>query len=765
MENRLRARLRRNATFGGVSEPRPSAEPSGGDGTAGGRGRVGGRLGGRGLSRRVVRVLPAALVAVCWLGLVLAATAWTTVLSADFYGQALDRANAYDRVYTEVLPDPTVDDLLADLPVDSSLVTANLRTVLPPSTVRGLTEEQIDGIVRYLRADADDVPFGADLRPILGNVSALANRYLAGELGAGTTYQVESVQEFTAGVVDALDALARGDAPPSLPRTRLTAQETDIVVDTILGRVPEEKRAALAPPLRADLRSGDLGGALTLVAGEVFTGDEKAVAELSAHLVGGSRLDLGVSLSDLRDEPAITAVDRLHDVSAALPYLCVALVAGVLAGLTAVGVRARRSGASPLRAVGIALLASGVVVLGVGFALRAALPNPLASLAEPDSPLPPGASRVLADFGGHAYGDVEGDYLRVTIWIMVVGGVAAGLSLLRSTSTRLDRLSRPKRLAIVVPAVVAVLVGVTWASFPGAVADARQVCNGHARLCDRSYDEVVYAAAHNAMANSEDRFLGPAQDPSIVHQLDLGVRALLVDAVRWSAPEKVEQFLGTLSPDVRAALAPYTRGAVSTRQGTWLCHNLCQLGATDAVAQLRGVGDWMRRNPTEVVTVVVQDEVAATEIAGAVSQAGLADLVATPPDRPDGDWPTLGQMIADGRRLYVFTESQDLPGTFLRNFYRYASDTPFHNTTPADLDNCEAERGGADAPLLLVNHWLTDAAPNRRAALGSNAADAVVKRAKLCQSERGRMPTFVAADFVSTGGLLDAVDALNGVAD
>jgi hypothetical protein len=200
-----------------------------------------------------------------------------------------------------------------------------------------------------------------------------------------------------------------------------------------------------------------------------------------------------------------------------------------------------------------------------------------------------------------------------------------------------------------------------------------------------------------------------------------------------------------------------TRGAVSARPGTWLCHNLCQLGATAAVAQFRGIGDWMRRNPTEVVTIVVQDGVEAAELAGTVAAAGLADLVATPPEDPGGTWPTLGEMVHDGRRLYIFTESQDLPGSYLRNFYRYASDTPFHNTVPADLDNCAVERGSADAPLLLVNHWLTDAAPNRREAFESNAADVVVKRAKLCESERGRLPTFVAVDFVSTGSLPAAV--------
>jgi hypothetical protein len=191
---------------------------------------------------------------------------------------------------------------------------------------------------------------------------------------------------------------------------------------------------------------------------------------------------------------------------------------------------------------------------------------------------------------------------------------------------------------------------------------------------------------------------------------------------------------------------------------------LCQLGASNAVDEFAELGDWMARNPTEVVTLVVQDGVEATEIAGVVSSAGLSGLVATPPDDADGPWPTLGEMVRSGKRLFVFTENQDLPGSYLRNFYRYASDTPFDNRAPEDLDNCEVERGGIDNPLLLVNHWLTDAAPSRTAALTSNAAEAVLSRARLCETESGQMPTFVAVDFVSTGDLLGAVATLNGVA-
>ncbi|MBX6387427.1 MAG: hypothetical protein IRZ08_00255 [Frankia sp.] len=711
-----------------------------------------------------MRALCTALVVLAWLPLVVILTARSTVLSPGFYSDALTEADAYERLYTEVLPDPTVDDLLADLPVDSSVVTANLRTVLPPSTVEGLVDEQIARIVDYLRADTDDVAFTVNLEPLFGNISGLANRYLAGELGEGGTYEVDSVATFTQELLAALDAVAAGHPPQNLPTMRLTAQETDRVLDVVLARLDEADRERLRQPARALLRQGDVAGALALLGPPLFQGDEQAIAELRQRLVDGRVLDLGVSLSDLGDEPAIRAVDRLHDVAELLPLMTVAAMVVALAGLVGTALAARADGRSPTRAVGVAVLAAGVVALAVGVGLRLALPNPLPVLAEPGSSMPPGAAAVLVDFGDAAYGDIEGDYLRLAGWSLLVGAVITGVSLLVALSARLERTRRWRRVAMAVAVLVPAVVALTWAAFPGAAADGRDVCNGSAKLCDRRYDEVVYAATHNAMANSEDRFLGPAQDPSIVHQLDLGVRGLLLDVHHWSTPEEVAAFLDSLDPSVRAAIEPLTRGALSAREGLWLCHALCQLGALDLVEQLRQLGDWLDRNPTEVVSIIFQDNgVPPAEITGAVATAGLANKVLTPPDDPDGEWPTLREMIDSGRRLVLFTEEQDTPGSYLRSFYRYGSDTPFDARSAEDLATCPVKRGSADARLLLVNHWVTDTAPSRRAALTVNDPRVVVDRAGVCEQERGRRPTFVAVDFASIGGLLEAVDVLNGV--
>ncbi|WP_026311216.1 PI-PLC domain-containing protein [Parafrankia elaeagni] len=758
-----------------VPEPRRQAGPGAGGGGRGqsaqGRPRRGGSpgrpraAGGEpptgGKRLRAAQWALAVLLALVWLPVVVLTTARTTVLSADFYSQALSRADAYDRLYTEVLPDPAVDGLLSGLPIDSTLVTANLRTVLPPSTVEEMTNEQIRRVVDYLAAREDDLAFSVDLTPIFGNISGLANRYIAGELGSGTSYRVESVTEFTRAVLTAIDEIMAGRPPADLPTMELSAQDTDRVVDAVLGRLPPAEREEVAGPLRADLRSGNIAGALALIGPLLFQGDEQAIGQLQTHLADGAVLDLGLRLSDLREEPAISAVSRLHDVAAALDGLTVALLA--LVGLIGAGIVmvAGARGRSRIRAVAGAVLTAGVAAALLGLVLRITLPNPLLALEKPGGPLPPGAGAVLADFSRHAYGDIEADFLRIVGWTLVVGGVVLGAAFLLRVSRAWSQAGRRRRLVAGLAVTVPVMTALTWLAFPGAAANARDLCNSQTVLCDRRYDEVTNLAAHNAMATSEDRFLGPTQDPSLVHQLDLGVRGLLIDVHHWTTPEQVDAVLATLPPSTRSAIEPLTRNARSSRPGLWLCHNLCQLGALELSAELARVGEWMARNPTEVVTLLIQDQVPAPEIAGAVAQAGLSPLVVTPPAEGER-WPRLREMIESGRRLVVFTESQDLPGTFLRSFYRYASDTPFSIDTTDKLTGCARERGSAGAPLLLLNHWVTDAAPSRQAALVANSAESILGRARACESAQGRRPTFIAVDFVNIGNASLAIDRLNG---
>ena len=239
---------------------------------------------------------------------------------------------------------------------------------------------------------------------------------------------------------------------------------------------------------------------------------------------------------------------------------------------------------------------------------------------------------------------------------------------------------RPATIAVAALAGVAVIAGVVWLAQPGRDVDAAEavagegtVCNGHAELCHRPFDEVAYVASHNAMsAATEPGWFLAEQANSIPVQLDQGVRALLVDV--WSgipagtvvrtAPGSYDEARAVaeeeLGPEVVAAaqrIADSVAGVATGPEARFLCHGLCETGSTpflDMLEQLRG---WMIANPDEVITLFIEDHVDAALIAADVETAGLLDFVYDP---STGDpWPALGEMIRSGRRLVVMVEEGD----------------------------------------------------------------------------------------------------------
>ncbi|HBQ12189.1 MAG TPA: hypothetical protein DEF51_13895, partial [Myxococcales bacterium] len=88
------------------------------------------------------------------------------------------------------------------------------------------------------------------------------------------------------------------------------------------------------------------------------------------------------------------------------------------------------------------------------------------------------------------------------------------------------------------------------------------VCNGHASLCDRPFDDVAYATTHNAMSSDADGWIPPNQGPAMWQQLEDGVRAMMLD---------------TYEDDGE----------------TLLCHGICALGSRPFVDALRELRSFM----------------------------------------------------------------------------------------------------------------------------------------------------------------------------
>jgi hypothetical protein len=345
---------------------------------------------------------------------------------------------------------------------------------------------------------------------------------------------------------------------------------------------------------------------------------------------------------------------------------------------------------------------------------------------------------------------------------------------------------RPAAIAVAALAGLAVVGGVVWLARAGrdvtaadAVTGEGTVCNGHAELCDRRFDEVAYVASHNAMsAATEPGWFLAEQADSIPVQLEQGVRALLVDV--WSgapagsvvrtAPSSYEEALAVaeaeLGPEVVAAaqrIADSVAGEATGAEARFLCHGLCETGSTPLLEMLGQLRGWMTANPDEVVTLFIEDHVDAALIAADVETAGLLPLVHEPV--AGEPWPTLGEMIRSGSRLVVMLEEgrggEEAP--WLINGFEHTQDTPYTFPTVESF-SCDPNRGPADAPLLLLNHWLSGFRSLVTDAELVNDREILLPRAQVCESERGTIPNFVAVNYVAIGAVHEVVDVLNGVA-
>jgi hypothetical protein len=310
------------------------------------------------------------------------------------------------------------------------------------------------------------------------------------------------------------------------------------------------------------------------------------------------------------------------------------------------------------------------------------------------------------------------------------------------------------------------------------VAGEGEVCNGHAELCGRTFDEVAYASTHNSMAvaGAPGWFLGEQGD-DMVAQMDGGVRALLIDVwygvpagsiVRTSA-RSYQEALATaeaeVGPEVTAAALRVAASVASARptgpEGLYLCHGLCETGSTPFAELLGDVRTWLATHPDEVLTVFVEDHVEAADIADAVEGAGLGGYLHTP--ALGGPWPTLQDMIRSGRRLVVMVEAGDGGAApWLVNGFTVTQETPYTVPTIESL-SCAPNRGPADAPLFLLNHWLSGFTALVTNARRVNTISILGARADRCRAERGQIPNFVAVNYFDIGDTMAVVDHLNGV--
>jgi hypothetical protein len=305
-------------------------------------------------------------------------------------------------------------------------------------------------------------------------------------------------------------------------------------------------------------------------------------------------------------------------------------------------------------------------------------------------------------------------------------------------------------------------------------------CNGYAQLCSRRLDEVAFAGTHNSMSAADTPgWLIANQDRNVAQQLNDGVRAFKISTHYGvqtqtgqvytdiqSAGDRVNRVAEQLDVPARLALQRFSRslhrGGSGGKRDIWLCHSLCELGATNFVHYLSVIDKFLELNPGNVIVLFDEDYVSEQNIRRAFKQAGLFNRLAVL--QRGQPLPTLGDLIRSRHNIVVFAQ-EPVSGHFPWNApqFTWTQDTPLQAAKPSQF-TCKLYRGYSTNPLLVMNDWADIFPPRPSPNVPLVQKDFIIKRARECDLVRGKIPNLIMTDYYNRGDVVGAVNELNGVA-
>lgn len=212
---------------------------------------------------------------------------------------------------------------------------------------------------------------------------------------------------------------------------------------------------------------------------------------------------------------------------------------------------------------------------------------------------------------------------------------------------------------------------------------------------DTKYTDYRYVGTHNAHVYPKFFKVVRQQDQSLLGQLTYGVRGLMLDTYTWDlswpsslvGPKNAKVCLSHPKP---GALA-FTQKGITTYQSLKY--------------EMRRIVEFMKVNPKAVVTIIFENYSDNADLSREIKEVmaeakydplfKVADLT--------GEWPTLGWMRGNNKRLILFTQTGSNTDVTFSQF-AYMTENQYSTTDENELCKLRAESKN-DKPLVAVNNF------------------------------------------------------------